>query len=587
MSSRFPWRREEPNPPLPEDTATEQNRAADILSLRLSAPEPPPEFIYQRRPEPTPERKTGRWVGPTILVLLFGISLGVGVLVVRGLQDGLLADNSSDLPVIVAEQEPAKLRAEEPPAPAPSETSESLALAPVEEAEEAPPSPSETLQRLLGGGRAAAEPEPEPVAPVPAEQPVAETRVAIPAAPEVPEPAAESTTDNLLAAIQLPEPREPTPPAPAQEARATPTAPLQPAAGEPTRYTIEIIKPTSLDEAKSEWARLQKAHPNLLGDTTLELRRVALEGDRVVYRGLAGYLPSESTALDFCAQINATDGGQHCEVQTRKGAPQIAAASPNQAPAAPEPAQDAAASPFVAGASDSSVVRLVKLGLKRAGFDPGPLDGQASAELSAAIEGYQRRYGLSVDGQPSRNLLDHMLGEQVAKIQPTAKAPDRPAPQPAPEPAPAPQAAAPQPQPAPEPAAPQPAAAPKAPESQQTAAVTTRLPPPEPKAPAPAPAAPANDPGAFYIGRGNEMLELGDIASARLFYDEAVGLGSAAAKTALGRTYDPVFLATTRISGPEPNAEMAAALYTEALEAGDGEARARLQELQSWMQANR
>ena len=105
-------------------------------------------------------------------------------LVVRGLKDGLLADNSNDLPVIVAEQEPAKLRAEEPPAPAPSATSESLALAPAEEAEEAPPSPSETLQRLLGGGRAATEPEPEPVAPAPVEQPAAETRVAIPAAPE-------------------------------------------------------------------------------------------------------------------------------------------------------------------------------------------------------------------------------------------------------------------------------------------------------------------------------------------------------------------------------------------------------------------
>ena len=82
------------------------------------------------------------------------------------------------------------------------------------------------------------------------------------------------------------------------------------------------------------------------------------------------------------------------------------------------------------------------------------------------------------------------------------------------------------------------------------------------------------------------MLQLGDIASARLFYEEAVSLGSAAAKTALGRTYDPVFLATTRISGPEPNPEIAAALYTEALEAGDSAARARLEELRSWMQAN-
>ncbi len=578
MSSRFPWRREEPNPPVPENTASEQNRAADILSLRLSAPEPPPEFIYQRRPEPESEKRTGRWVGPTILVLLFAISLGVGVLVVRGLKDGLLADNSGDLPVIVAEQEPAKLRAEEPVAPADSGTSGSVALAP-EADEAAPPSPSETLQRLLGG-RTASEPEPAPVA-----EPSAETRVAIPAAPELPEPAAETSNEGVQTAIQLPEPRAPAAAAPPpQEATAPPATAPRPAPSEPTRYTIEIIKPTSLDEAKAEWARLQKTHPDLLGDTTLELRRVALEGDRVVYRGLAGYLPSESTALDFCAQINSTNAAQHCEVQARKGAPQIAAAAPNQAATPPARNEEPASSPFVEGASDSSVVRLVKLGLKRAGFDPGPLDGRASPELSVAIEGYQRRYGLSIDGQPSRNLLDHMLGEQVAKIQPTAKAPDRPASQPAPQAAPRPapqQAVAPQPAPSP---APQPTPSPVA--NQGIAAVTTTLPPPEPATPAPARTG-IDDPGTFYIGRGDEMLTLGDIASARLFYTEAVDLGSAAAKTALGRTYDPVFLATTRISGPEPNAEMAAGLYTEALENGDEGARAPLQELRAWMQVNR
>ena len=80
MSSRFPWRREAPSPPLPENLASEQ-RAADILSLRLSAPEPPPDFIYQRRSEAEPQqKKTGtRWMGPTILALVFAVSIGVGV----------------------------------------------------------------------------------------------------------------------------------------------------------------------------------------------------------------------------------------------------------------------------------------------------------------------------------------------------------------------------------------------------------------------------------------------------------------------------------------------------------------------------
>ena len=112
MSARFPWRREAPSPPLPENLASEQ-RAADILSLRLSAPEPPPDFIYQRRSEAEPQQKKSgtRWMGPTILALVFAVSIGVGVLVVRSLRDGLVAERS-DLPVITAQNDPAKLKAD-------------------------------------------------------------------------------------------------------------------------------------------------------------------------------------------------------------------------------------------------------------------------------------------------------------------------------------------------------------------------------------------------------------------------------------------------------------------------------------------
>ncbi len=549
MSSRFPWRREAPSPPLPENLASEQ-RAADILSLRLSAPEPPPDFIYQRRSEAEPQQKKGgtRWMGPTILALVFAVSIGVGILVVRGLRDGLVAERS-DLPVITAQDDPAKLRIEDPAPPA-----EIAQATPSEPTAGDPPRASETLQRLLAG-RPAAEPAPS-----------GEARIAIPAAPEVPTPSP-AAEPQIVAPAPEPEPNPA--PEPRQTARVEPAAPAAPAAAPPpkvappTQYTVEVIAPTSLDEAKSEWARLQKSYPELLGDTTLELRRVALEGNRVVYRGLAGYLPSESTALDFCAQINVTDARQHCLVVARKETEQIAAA-PSGVPGGGS--RDAAAVPD-AGPADSNLVRLVKLGLKRAGLDPGALDGQTTPQLSAAIREYQQTHGLGVDGQASRGLLDHMLGTQVAKIQPAA-----PAPTPAPA---APEAkAAPAPEPTPTPA-------PAAPQEQQTARLT-----PAP-APSPAPTPPAidpSDPGAWHIGRGNELLSLGDIASARLFFEEAISQGSAAGHTALARTYDPLYFAEAQISGPEPDADRAVALYAEAVQAGDSAAQPRLDRLRSWLQ---
>jgi peptidoglycan hydrolase-like protein with peptidoglycan-binding domain len=200
------------------------------------------------------------------------------------------------------------------------------------------------------------------------------------------------------------------------------------------------------------------------------------------------------------------------------------------------------------------VVRLVKLGLKRAGLDPGTLDGRTSPQLDAAIRKYQQTHGLGVDGRASRSLLDHMLGTQVAKIQPATPAPS----------------------PAKAPAAQAPVAPPRAtaPAREQTAALVAPTPP----------AVNPSDPGAWNIGRGNELLSLGDIASARLFFEEAISQGSAAGRTALARTYDPLYFAEAQINGPEPDADRAVALYSEAVQAGDGAAQARLDRLRSWMQ---
>lgn len=50
----------------------------------------------------------------------------------------------------------------------------------------------------------------------------------------------------------------------------------------------------------------------------------------------------------------------------------------------------------------------------------------------------------------------------------------------------------------------------------------------------------------LLIERGDQLLRIGDFASARLFYEKAAAAGSSRAALALGRTYDPVFLLQLR-----------------------------------------
>ena len=58
------------------------------------------------------------------------------------------------------------------------------------------------------------------------------------------------------------------------------------------------------------------------------------------------------------------------------------------------------------------------------------------------------------------------------------------------------------------------------------------------------------------MARADAMLALGDIASARLFYERAVSLGSARAAMEVGKTYDSAFLTSIHATGiiPDPAA---------------------------------
>ena len=97
-------------------------------------------------------------------------------------------------------------------------------------------------------------------------------------------------------------------------------------------------------------------------------------------------------------------------------------------------------------------------------------------------------------------------------------------------------------------------------------------------APGPAPSAGTQQVDAL-LARGDDLLATGDVAAARLFYQRAAELGSAAAATAVGQTYDPGVLELLRVRGTRGDAQMATEWYRKAIAAGDRQAEIRLKRL--------
>ena len=71
------------------------------------------------------------------------------------------------------------------------------------------------------------------------------------------------------------------------------------------------------------------------------------------------------------------------------------------------------------------------------------------------------------------------------------------------------------------------------------------------------------------LARGSDLLLTGDIAAARLMFERAAAAGSGRAAIAAGMTYDPRFLAQSRIRGIVPEPRIAAAWYQRAARLGE------------------
>jgi TPR repeat protein len=82
------------------------------------------------------------------------------------------------------------------------------------------------------------------------------------------------------------------------------------------------------------------------------------------------------------------------------------------------------------------------------------------------------------------------------------------------------------------------------------------------------------------LEQGNRLFAVGNIASARLFYERAADSGDGQAALRLGETYDPAFLQRTqlRVAG---NRALAVYWYRRARELGTSEAEILLKDAQN------
>lgn len=101
----------------------------------------------------------------------------------------------------------------------------------------------------------------------------------------------------------------------------------------------------------------------------------------------------------------------------------------------------------------------------------------------------------------------------------------------------------------------------------------------------PRPEAPSSDQELTgLIDRGNTLLDLGDLAAARLYYRRAAGRGSAEGAMLMGMTFDPLYFAHTGVHGTQPRIEEALEWYRKAIAMGSRPAEARMESLRAWLE---
>jgi hypothetical protein len=180
-----------------------------------------------------------------------------------------------------------------PAPPVPTSSTPAPAVSDLTQTQEAQPQAQEPqAQPQAQSQPQAAEPQPAAETPKPAETQQAATQPAAPAPAKTTEAPAASQP-----AAQAPAPTK------TQTAAAPAAAPtVQPAVGGNARIQLAAVKSEAL--AKQQWAKFQKAHPDLLGALTLSIQEVTVNGADY-YRIQAGPLSDKAAAKDLCSKLKA------------------------------------------------------------------------------------------------------------------------------------------------------------------------------------------------------------------------------------------------------------------------------------------
>ncbi len=282
----------------------------------------------------------------------------------------------------------------------------------------------------------AAEPEPEPAAvseaPAPekspaepepvSEPPVAENRVAEPeadaeAAAEKPVPEADAEAENRMAENRVAEPE-----ADAEAAAEKPVPEAEPG--------VVAGSEAGAQDAQAPASGAPAERPAAFSEP--QAAQVSAEPEPAAVAGSgAGSQEARASVSDAPAEQPAAAADA-----------QAAAVASEPEPAPAEPAEtdkvrfdldnmiarlvqkDGAAAVASEDRPDRDLVLALQRHLARIGLDPGPLDGQAGARTTQAIESYQRARGLAVDGRPSQELLERLERERPDEVSPGGEATD-------------------------------------------------------------------------------------------------------------------------------------------------------------------
>jgi TPR repeat protein len=83
------------------------------------------------------------------------------------------------------------------------------------------------------------------------------------------------------------------------------------------------------------------------------------------------------------------------------------------------------------------------------------------------------------------------------------------------------------------------------------------------------------------LARGDTLLSVGDVVSARLFYERAVDAGGGLAAIRLGETFDPLFLDRVHLHGVRGDPGAALFWYRRARDLGASDAEVLLKALEA------